>query len=805
MQELIQTDQSRHRLFMPIHISYLAEEIEGAARGVRVIVPMAGTSQAQRGSLCALVDIDGLPQADALTERLLSAMQRTYYTERGTQSHVIMETVRKAKLMLDSEAERMGGPWRAGVVCIGIMSDRIALTGLGSTFALVSADGGAVSVHPPERLADHMAGKSSQALDLWPLHRQKLDGPAALLAGSGRWLDLVAVRTLAATAAYVDAGSCVDAAEGLREQAGAEDVPGFVLVIDGDTAPPAAGDEPPPGPAPDKPQPGGGLPTAVHATPPVVSAPPPEPAAEAPPASPPEEEPNVPPAAGAALPEQGGQVAPHMPYAAPAQPAGMTATAPDANATAASIGETSARLAAGAAAGARVGLSRARDFLGSMLPESVPATEPAPYVVQTAGASVAGDMPAPPPRVRPAPAPFVPPDPASGSRARIFISAAVIILVLVPAIVAAVLWQRGAVGRAEADSLLNVAEARLASARDALDQGDSDVARQMLTEADAYVSRAEEDHGSSARSTDLRRQIAEERKTVEQVTPLYGLTMPLIRFAPDAEPQQVMVMGQDIYVLDTGRNVVVAYRLTPDGEALADPVEGQVVLRSGDVVDGVTAGPLLDLAWQAPVPGFDDKSSLLVLDANNTVFRYNQQVDGASVVDFGAERTWEQAAQIETFLGRLYVTDVGANQIYRYDPGRYDQPSNWFAPETAVNLAGLKSMRIDGDIWLLLENGTVLRYHQGEQMPYSLDNSVAAPAKPADLWVGQGGDETLYLGDALAERILVFDKQSGEYLEQFQAAEGTPLNGLRSLFVDAIHSTQYILTDSSLYQERLPK
>ena len=44
---------------MPIHVSYLAEEIDGAARGVRVIVPMEGTSQAQRGSLCALVDVAG--------------------------------------------------------------------------------------------------------------------------------------------------------------------------------------------------------------------------------------------------------------------------------------------------------------------------------------------------------------------------------------------------------------------------------------------------------------------------------------------------------------------------------------------------------------------------------------------------------------------------------------------------------------------------------------------------------------------------------------------------------------------------
>ena len=90
-------------------------------------------------------------------------------------------------------------------------------------------------------------------------------------------------------------------------------------------------------------------------------------------------------------------------------------------------------------------------------------------------------------------------------------------------------------------------------------------------------------------------------------------------------------------------------------------------------------------------------------------------------------------------------------------------------------------------------------------MPYSLDSSVALPAEPADLGVGQDGDEAIYLADRLTERILVFEKATGAYLEQFQATEGSPLRDLRSLFVDRVHSTQYLLTDSSLYQERLPR
>ena len=169
---------------MSIHISYLAEEVDGVAPGVRIIVPMEGTPQAQRGSFCALVDLRGVPNADVLVERVLSAMQRTYYSERGTQSQVITETVRKAQTMLVAETQRLTAPWKAGVVCVGVMADRMALAGLGSAFALLTAEDGAVGVFPSDRLATHATAKSSN-LDLWPLHRQKTGDSTAMIAGSG--------------------------------------------------------------------------------------------------------------------------------------------------------------------------------------------------------------------------------------------------------------------------------------------------------------------------------------------------------------------------------------------------------------------------------------------------------------------------------------------------------------------------------------------------------------------------------------------------------------------------------------------
>lgn len=808
---------------MSIHISYLAEEVDGVAPGVRIIVPMDGTPQAQRGSFCALVDLRAAPGANVLVERVLSAMQRTYYSERGTQSQVITETVRKAQMMLTAEMESSTTPWQAGVVCIGIMADRMALAGLGSAFAFLTAEDGAVGVFPPDRLKMHAAGAQA-GLELWPLHRQKLSGVTAMIAGSGDWLNLVSVRTLAATTAYVDAGSCIDAADGLREQAGRDDVPGVVLVIEPGATPaqpspssPSSPSSPPPlspssspgAGAPTKPasaKPPGGLPTAVNALPPVVGAPTVEPTAE------PTVEPTVaatvsrtapqratPPTPVAGLPLASSRVA-----ASPSTDAAAHATsAPDDSVTAASPRATVSTTATRWMADVRLVAGRTQALLASMLPDRT-APPPSPVMMETAAPSGATYASAPPFKVRPATAPFTPPPPATGSRARVLLAAAVILLLLAPAIVATLYWRQGAEGRAEAETMLNLAEARYTSAVQALDNNDDTVARALLTEAETFARRAEEMSGRTARSSELLALIAQDRRTVERVASLYGLDSPLIAFAPEAEPQQVFVAGQDIYVLDAGRNAIIAHRLAADSESLATN-DGQIVLQMGDTVDGVTVGAPLDLAWQPPVPGVDDKSSLLVLDDANQVFRYNQQVDGASVVNFGDASSWVRATQIEAFLGRLYVADEGGNQIYRYPIGQYDAADPWFAATTQVNLSGIKAMRIDGDIWLLYDDGKVVRYRNREQLPFSLDSSIALPAQAADLWCGQDGDDAIYLADRLAERILVFDKESGAYLEQFQAAEGNPLRDLRGLFVDRIHSIQYLLTDAGLYQERLPR
>ncbi|MBW7882321.1 MAG: hypothetical protein H3C34_06760 [Caldilineaceae bacterium] len=793
---------------MTTSIAYLAVDRGGSIPGVRVVEPAADTPQAQRGHFFAIVDLRGSAVDAQLAERILSAMQRAYYTERGTQSQVMMETVRRAQLMLQAEAERGHRDLQAGIVCMGLMPDRLALTGLGDAFAMVTAEEGAVSVHPPERLGAE-GGAVGRSLALWPLHRQRLASNAAIVAGSGRWLTSVPVRTLAGTAAYVDHESCQTAAEGLREQAARDDLPGLVIAIDRGT-PPGSGSGPSSGPStgpprapspPDEaplPKRETGLPTALSATPPVVSAPAEESAGE-PDASPEARPSNL--NRSANVTRHGNDRWEGAPVAAMAR--GDNRESP----ATASLADASARLAASAASG----FSRARELVANMLPDR---SSPAPAIFPPPRGMVASAPAARGPttggvaaasQALPEPEPYIPPPVATGSRARLFVTLAVVLLILVPAAVGAVYWQQGATNRAEAESLLDLTEARLLSAESALDQNDINVARAMLTEAQHYLREAEAIQGRTNRSIELQLRVERDLQSVLQINRLYGIDLPLITFPAEAEPRRLLVNAQDLFVLDPGRGAVYSYRLRADGETVED-ASGRAILHEGDRVEGVTVGPLVDLAWQPSVPGYNDKANLLVLDANNRIFRYDPQVDGPSVMDFGPENVWQDATRIRTFLGRLYVVDEGTNEIYRYDPGQYGlPPTNWFLPTTQVSLAGVRSMAIDGDLWLLYNDGKVVRYRQGEQLPFSLDDSVALPAQPVDLWLGQGGDTALYIADAADQRILVFDKESGRFLEQLQAAEGEPLRDMRALFIDHAHGLLFVLTDSALYHQRLPR
>lgn len=825
-------------------ISWLSEATSARQSETRVVEPLPESRQAVRGRLYAVLELEGdAATAPAVADRVLTTLQRTYYSAKGSQSAVLAEAVRQARAAVQEQNDRQPEqPLRLSIACATLLHRRLMVSCSGGAFALMRNSNRLelFPSDPSELEADDPALAPEPEVLRW----QAGPGDVLLMAGPG-WGRSVPIKELAATVYYVTPQQMEEAAAGLRDQISGDAAPGLLIALDAMLSPPPSLRSATPLTSRRvTPQ---GLPTSIGAQPP-VSAPPrtgdpahysgnssgsigPAATGDSP------AEPKAGPA-GSLLPATAAAVAAQPLDAFPSPtvpntfgPNGAPAESfrsPELAADAASSETVEDDEDAGPSAADRVratahdGVVRARLLFRQMLPERTRTPddfEPADYgpaaISATAAASAqsvasAQTMTFPSsPQAMPLPGmeaarptPYRPPAPATGGRARLFITLALLVALLVPVVVLAVNWERGARMRAEANTLVTLGQQRSREAQTFLDSGDKRSALNAISEADDYLDRATEMIGITGPVNDLRNELRSMEQDASNVEPLYALTQPLIQFPKGSSPSHVLVVDQEIYVMDPGRGVVERYRLDPSLEMLQDGA-GEVVLSTGQQLNGATVGALLDMAWQPVIPGWDDKATLLVLDNKNQVFRYDPRVEGPGLLKLAGSDLFENIRQLETYNGRLYIADVGRGQVQRYEAGQYSNPpTDWF--DTATNLSEMVSMSIDGDIWMLMKNGQVMQYFDGQQQAFSLDSNVGLVREAVDFVVGDGTNPYIYVADRGGERIWVYDKD-GQYIKQFAAAEGDPLRGLSSIYIDSVTDSMYLLTSQALYKHPLPR
>ncbi len=198
-------------------------------------------------------------------------------------------------------------------------------------------------------------------------------------------------------------------------------------------------------------------------------------------------------------------------------------------------------------------------------------------------------------------------------------------------------------------------------------------------------------------------------------------------------------------------------------------------------------------------------SHLLALDGNNALYAYDANF-GASPLAVAGRNQWGGPQLIAGYNGNLYVVDPKANQIWRYKPsekGYENPPESYFAPGNQVDLAGIQSIAIDGNIWLLYADGRLLKFFGGEQKPFELQGLPSPLSNPAAIAAAAEGDQ-LYVADTGNGRIVELNKQ-GQFQRQFRPAQPGILRAMKGLYLDETGSVLYILTDKQLFKANLPK
>lgn len=788
------------------------------ATHLEVIEPGWGDERSARGNLYILVELIGnSPVSSHAVREIQATVELTYYSAGGPVSQVLKQAIADAhEILRNMNRNSPDIDLQAGIICAAVVQGHLVIASAGPTVAFVSTSQ-RLDQFPQdeERYSGAIGGETGPNVHTY---RHILDSGDALFLGESEWTLQSDVRTIGGAVVSTSVDNMQDVMMHLREQGDNVPLLGLLLVYIEEEA--GAEEET-----------GSPLPTAVGAAPPVHNVPGEESSR------------NVVP-----LRDRLGGSTPELPSATTMQ---HQLTVP--------VRKPQKERGQWRSRALRLMDRPSRWFsnlLQDLLPErrarqSEPAqepqmerptlepsptpVEPSPTPVEPSPTPVEATptppepLPTPPELFEPiseaGPQPtldateqaqaeeriqlpalpgYAPPAPSQGNKRRLIIAIAVLIPLLTSAVVGAAFLREGNINQEEGLQLVELADSKLLEVQQALAVEDRATARASLSEAQRYIDEAIVLVGVTDQIQELSEVIATELQDLLQVRALYSLDVPLLAYAADAEPQRIVVSNQDIYVFDSGSQTISHYRTNSERTLLEE--DNGAILGEGDAVSGVTVGRLVDIAWQPRISGFADKASLLVLDTNNNVFRYNR-LDGATHLILREQNSLGSIGQLGIYNGRLYLADERSDQIFRYAPAGLaydDPPTAWFDEQVRGDLAGLIAMGIDGDIWLLSEDGTLLRFREGQQLPFSLERIPGLGGLLVDFAMAEHADGMLYLADATDERILVFDKE-GRYIQQFVDAEDMALAGLRGLFLDEVTDILYILTKSGLYAHPLPR
>jgi len=165
-----------------------------------------------------------------------------------------------------------------------------------------------------------------------------------------------------------------------------------------------------------------------------------------------------------------------------------------------------------------------------------------------------------------------------------------------------------------------------------------------------------------------------------------------------------------------------------------------------------------------------------------------------------ASGKWENAASIATFSTNIYLLDAESGEIWKHsviDNG-YSKGTSYLS-KPKVPIKGAVGMAIDGDVYILQADGSVVRAKKSVQdssfaidKPPTPDDKIASPAK-----IYTTADSTsVYILDRAANRLLVFSK-TGSYQKQYVADSEVTISDFA---VNAKIKKLWLLSDTKVFE-----
>ena len=291
-------------------------------------------------------------------------------------------------------------------------------------------------------------------------------------------------------------------------------------------------------------------------------------------------------------------------------------------------------------------------------------------------------------------------------------------------------------------------------------------------------------------------EIGREENRVNRVTPI-GTSATIGEFDSSgvgAAIEQLDVREDSKYVIDGTNGRVIQFDTAR---------EGATVLRRGDTVSSVEI--------QNPIAVVNRAMNVVVVDDRYNLVSLQPDPQPARLLVITGTENWAVPVAFDNFNNNFYVLDRGANKIYKYQgtAGGYElPPTSYVKPSEMVDLTDAIDFAIDGDIYVLKDDGSIVRLRGGRILPFKVKGLDGDRIKATQIFT-EVDTESLYLVDPSRKRIVEIDKREeseGAFVRQFKFAGSDDFFAdIKGIWVSEIDGKMVVLGGKHIRQFVLPK
>jgi len=287
----------------------------------------------------------------------------------------------------------------------------------------------------------------------------------------------------------------------------------------------------------------------------------------------------------------------------------------------------------------------------------------------------------------------------------------------------------------------------------------------------------------------------------------------LLDFGSENPARRLIVHGSLIFVLDPANGWVIRLTLNEYNDGVLEGAEAPVLVRTEQEIGEGKVGTLLDLVW-VEQGGDRLTSGPLILEEDGALISYDPAWgDGGGApqlrrFSLGVPPTGAPKV-VGSYQGNFYVLDGVADdggQVWRYRPrgdGYPDPPERYFDAPPPRPLADAIDMAIDGYIYILYNDGEILKFLGGKQTDFEIQGVPGGLGQVASFAVDPvSRSGVVYVADQSNRRVVTL-APDGSFRNQFYARGGA-FNALEALSVNEAAGRIYTLSGGRVYAVGLP-